>query len=186
MISGVFKAPNRLDVEDYPLRKLGQNEVLVKVHTCGVCGTDFHIYDGKATSKPPIIIGHEFSGIVADYSESKEKFNVGDKVVINPNICCGYCDYCRTGRVNFCENHEALGVTLNGGFAEYSIVPSSQVYHIPTDFDLSFAAFAEPLSCCLRGVEHASIKYGDAVIIVGGGTIGLLMVQLAKMAGASK
>jgi threonine dehydrogenase-like Zn-dependent dehydrogenase len=88
--------------------------------------------------------------------------------------------------VNFCENLKALGVTLNGGFAEYSIVPLSQAYLIPKDFNLSLAAFAEPLSCCLRGMEHAGVRHGDSVIVIGGGTIGLMMVQLVKMAGAAK
>lgn len=184
MLAGVFKAPNNLVVEEYPIRKLGQHEILIKVHSCGVCGTDHHIYNGKAPSKPPVIIGHEYSGVVADIPGEKGKLNVGDKVVIDPNIFCGYCDYCKRGKIHFCENHQALGVTLNGGFAEYSIVPKSQVYKVPNDFDLSLASFTEPLSCCLRGMELASIKHGDSVIVVGGGTIGLMMVQLAKIAGS--
>ena len=115
-----------------------------------------------------------------------QNFKIGDKVAIDPNIYCGCCKYCRVGKVNFCENLKALGVTLDGGFAEYSIVPASQVYDLPDDFDLSVAAFAEPLSCCLRGIEHADIKPGNTVVIIGGGSIGLLMVQLVKNGGASK
>jgi L-iditol 2-dehydrogenase len=173
-------------LEDYSPRSLNKNELLIKVTNCGVCGTDRHIYEGKAPSKVPVILGHEYTGIVVENGSSNSKFKVDDRITIDPNIFCGYCDYCKRGKVHFCENHQALGVTLNGGFAEYSIVPASQAYLIPPDFDLSLASFAEPLSCCLRGMELAGIKHGDSVIVVGGGTIGLMMVQLAKNAGASR
>ena len=186
MLAAVFKSIKTIEVEDYSMRLLGENELLIGVTNCGICGTDKHIYEGNAPSKIPIILGHEYSGIVIDTGTIKSNFHKGDKVVIDPNIYCGYCDYCRKGKVNFCQNHAALGVTMNGGFAEYSIVPVSQAYHIPKDFDLSIAAFAEPLSCCLRGMEHASVKFGDTVIVLGGGSIGLMMIQLVKNAGAAK
>jgi len=137
MLAGLFKATNDLVVEEYQIQSLRQEDLLVKVHTCGVCGTDHHIYNGKAPSSPPVILGHEYSGIVTDISGKVKLFSVGDKVVIDPNIFCSYCNYCKRGKVQFCENHKALGVNINGGFAEYSIVPQAQAYLLPRDFDLS-------------------------------------------------
>ncbi len=186
MLAALFTGNKDIVLREYTLRALEKNELLIKVAFCGVCGTDRHIYEGKAPSSIPVILGHEYSGIIAGKGDSNSKFNVGDKVAIDPNIYCGYCDYCKRGKINFCENHEALGVTLNGGFAEYSIVPMKQAYLLPEDFDLSLASFAEPLSCCLRGIQNADIKAGDTVIILGGGSIGLIMVQLVRNAGAAK
>jgi L-iditol 2-dehydrogenase len=186
MKAAVLKGIKNIVIEEYPLRKLEKEELLIKVASCGVCGTDKHIFEGKASSSIPIILGHEYSGIVADKSSSNQKLSVGDKVVIDPNIHCGYCSYCRRGQVNFCSNLKALGVTLNGGFAEYSIVPDSQAFVLPKDYSLDYAAFAEPVSCCLRAIDNASIKSGETVVVVGGGTIGQLMVQLTKISGALK
>jgi 2-desacetyl-2-hydroxyethyl bacteriochlorophyllide A dehydrogenase len=185
MLASVFNGNKNIVLTDYPLRALEKNELLIKVAFCGVCGTDRHIYEGKASSSIPVILGHEYAGIIVEKSDSDSKLNIGDKVAIDPNIYCGHCDYCRKGMVNFCENLKALGVTMNGGFAEYSIVPVSQAYLLPSDFDLSIAAFSEPLSCCLRGIEQADIKPGNTVVIIGGGSIGLLMVQLVRNSGAS-
>jgi L-iditol 2-dehydrogenase len=185
MLAALFTGNKNIVVGDYSLRTLQKDEMLIKVACCGVCGTDRHIYEGKAPSSIPVILGHEFSGIIAETGNNDPEFSVGSHVAVNPNIHCGYCDYCKNGKIHFCENHKALGVTLNGGFAEYVIVPKSQVYMLPGDFDLSIASFAEPLSCCLRGIQHADIKPGNKVVVIGGGTIGLLMVQLAKNAGSA-
>jgi len=185
MQAAVLKGIKNLLIEEYPLRSLKKDELLIEVASCGVCGTDKHIYEGKAPSNFPIILGHEYSGIIADKPTNDKKFSIGDKVVIDPNIHCGYCTYCRRGQVNFCLNLKALGVTLDGGFANYSIVPSIQAYIIPQNFNLHNAAFTEPISCCLRGIEQADIKPGETVVIVGGGAIGLIMVQLAKISGAA-
>lgn len=184
MKAALLKDVKEMVVEEYPIRNLKSNEVLIKVTNCGICGTDKHIFEGSAPSTKPIILGHEYSGIVIDKTKNSE-FKIGQKVVIDPNISCGRCYYCRKGDVNYCQNLNALGVTLNGGLAEFSIVPESQIYILPPNFDLSIAAFAEPLSCCLRGMYHAQIVQGENVVIIGGGSIGLLFVQLAKFAGAS-
>ncbi|MFA4924699.1 MAG: zinc-dependent alcohol dehydrogenase family protein [Ignavibacteriaceae bacterium] len=186
MLAAVFNGNKNIVLSDYPLRTLEKNELLIKVACCGVCGTDKHIYEGQSPSSIPVILGHEYSGIIIEKGDSDSKFNIGDKVAIDPNIYCGHCDYCRKGLVSFCENLKALGVSMNGGFAEYSIVPASQAYILPPDFDLSIAAFSEPLSCCLRGIEQADIQQGNTVVIIGGGSIGLLMVQLVRNSGASK
>jgi len=186
MLAAIYNGNKNLVLGEYPLRTLERDELLIKVSFCGVCGTDKHIFEGKAPSSIPVILGHEYSGEIMERSTSDSRFNVGDKVAIDPNIYCGYCDYCRKGMVSFCKNANALGVTINGGFAEYSIVPAAQAYFLPNDFDLSAAAFSEPLSCCLRGIKHAEIRPGDTVVVIGGGSIGMLMIQLIKNAGASK
>ncbi len=186
MRAALFSKPYDIDIVDYPLPGLQPDEVLLKVEVCGVCGTDFHIYNGESYSKPPVIPGHEYSGIIVDKGRDVYKLQIDDHVVIDPNIYCGYCEYCRSGKINFCSNLKALGVSLNGGFAEYSIVPASQVYKIPNDFSFRAAAFAEPLSCCVRGIDQADIKAGESTVIIGSGTIGLLMLQLARNSGAAK
>lgn len=187
MIAAIFNKAGVLEIDKkYPLRNLNKGEVLIEVACCGICGTDKHIFDGKAPAKTPVILGHEYSGTIVDLKNDVPGFQIGDKAVIDPNIYCGYCSECRKGNVHFCKNHQALGVTINGGFAEYSIVPSSQVYKLPQEIDFSIASFAEPLSCCLRGIHHAGIEPSDTVAVVGGGSIGLIMIQLAKLAGASK
>ena len=186
MRAAIFKGANNIELEEYPLRKLAEEEILIEVANCGVCGTDMHIFEGKAHAKTPVILGHEYSGIVVEKSSNHSELKIGDKVTVNPNIHCGYCDACRKGKINLCKNLKALGVTKNGGFAEYSIVPFSQAYQVPHNFDLSEAAFAEPLSCCIHGINLAVIKFGEKIAVIGGGTIGQLMIQLAKLAGAGK
>ncbi len=186
MLAAIFQEPFKLELQDYIIPKLDKKEILIKVGICGLCGTDFHIYKGESYSKPPLIPGHEFVGTIIEKGTDVSGLNIGDHIAVDPNIYCGECEYCRTGKINFCKNLKALGVSLNGGFAEYSVIPSSQAYFIPKDFPFEAAAFAEPLSCCIRGIDQAAIKHGETVAIIGGGTIGLLMLQLVKISGASK
>ncbi|MBU2494485.1 MAG: zinc-dependent alcohol dehydrogenase family protein [Bacteroidetes bacterium] len=187
MIAAIFKSAGVIEIDNkFPLRKLKKGEVIIEVANCGICGTDKHIFEGKAYAETPVILGHEYSGTVVELSDKSVLLKIGDKVAVDPNIYCGKCSECKKGNVHFCRNHQALGVTKNGGFAQYSIVPFSQVYLLPDNSDLSIAAFAEPLSCCLRGMQHANIKHGDSVVVIGGGSIGLIMIQLAKISGAAK
>ncbi len=186
MLAAIFNSPLNLNVSEYNLGGLGANEVLVKVGACGICGTDYHIYSGEAPSKPPVIIGHEYAGIVEKIGDEVKHLSVGTKVAIDPNIYCGYCEFCKQGKINLCLNLKALGVTINGGLAQYSVVPSTQIYPVPSDFPMHYAAFAEPLSCCVHGMNIADVKLGDTIAILGAGTIGLLMLQLAQIRGASK
>jgi 2-desacetyl-2-hydroxyethyl bacteriochlorophyllide A dehydrogenase len=182
----LFNGPGKLDIIDFNPGEPGSNELLVKVGACGVCGTDFHIYKGENPASIPVIIGHEFTGEVIKTGSGVKNFIKGDRVAIDPNIPCYECDYCRSGKINLCRNLKALGVTINGGFASYSIVPSTQAYLLPPGFPFEIAAFAEPLSCCIHGINQAAIKLNDTVAIVGAGTIGLLMLQLAKLNGAGE
>lgn len=180
-----FNAPGKIEIREFNLPKLKENELLIQVEGCGVCGTDFHIFKGEAPSSAPVILGHEFTGVIIDNNGNKS-FKETDRVVVDPNIYCGYCEYCRKGKINFCKNLKALGVTLNGGMSQYTIVPSSQAYLIPKTLEYNKAIFAEPISCCIHGINQASILPGDKVAIIGSGTIGLIMLQLAKLRGASQ
>lgn len=186
MRAAIFNGPERLEVVDYPMAKPGKDEILLKIRACGVCGTDFHIFSGKAPAKPPVVLGHEYVGEVVETGPGASAFQKGEKIAVDPNIYCGYCEFCRKGRINLCKNLKALGVTLNGGLAEYAVVPISQAYRLPGDMPDRIAAFAEPLSCCLHGILKADIQPDESVAILGAGPIGLMMLQLAKHRGAGK
>ncbi len=180
-----FEKPNVLVVRSKPIRPLQDDEVLVQVEACGVCGTDVHIVEGTARSTPPVVLGHEYSGVVTDVAKGVTGIAIGDHVAVDPNISCGTCFFCRRGLVHLCENLRALGVDRDGGMAEYCIVPWKQVYILPQTMIPELAAFIEPVSCAIHGVDMAKIKAGDTVVIIGGGTIGLIMLQLVRHAGAA-
>ena len=182
----LFEESHQLNITHKDLRKLKGDEVLVKVTACGVCGTDLHIVEGSSRSSPPVILGHEYAGIVADAGKESIGFTVGDHVAVDPNIACGTCFYCRRGEVHLCERLRALGVDIDGGMAEFCIVPSSQLYRLPGTLSPEQAAFIEPLSCAVHGIDRAQIRAGDTVVILGGGTVGLLLLQLARISGASR
>lgn len=176
-------------VEDLPVPQAGPGELVVRNKVCGVCGTDVHIYHGEPGSadvNPPVVLGHEYSGEVVEVGEGVTGFAVGDHVTIDPNIYCGHCPYCQNGKKQLCPSMEAIGVTRDGGFAQYSLIPASQAFKLDPTVSWEAAAMAEPLACCLHGIDLAGIQAGDKVCVVGGGAIGLIMVQLAKLSGASQ
>jgi 2-desacetyl-2-hydroxyethyl bacteriochlorophyllide A dehydrogenase len=160
------------------------DELLVRVEAAGICGSDRHMFLGEYPTAVPVIQGHEFSGIVIGAGPEAKRVPVGARITGDPNSACGHCPGCRAGRVNLCDNLQALGVTRNGGFAEYVIVPEAQAYELPLSLDPMHGSFAEPVACCLHGIDVARIEPGQSVAVLGGGVIGLIMVQLAKLAGA--
>ena len=166
-----------------PVPTAGQ--CLIKVLVCGICGTDRHIYKGEYPSAKPVILGHEFGGIIEEVAAGS-KFKVGQVVSIDPNIVCGKCSDCLAGRTAFCPDLTALGVNINGGLAEYVLTPDSQIYPVIDGLNPLHLAFIEPLACSIRGLDLAELKGGERVAVLGGGVIGLLVVQLAKLAGASE
>ena len=176
-------------VTDLPTPHAGPGELVLRNQVCGVCGTDVHIYHGEPGSadvNPPVVLGHEYSGEVVEVGEGVTGFAVGDHVTVDPNIYCGHCSYCQNGKKQLCPSMEAIGVTRDGGFAQYSRIPASQAFKLEPTVPWEAAAMAEPLACCLHGIDLAGIQVGDKVCVVGGGAIGLLMVQLAKLSGASQ
>ena len=176
-------------VADLPTPHAGPGELVLRNQVCGVCGTDVHIYHGEPGSadvNPPVVLGHEYSGEVVEVGEGVTGFAVGDHVTVDPNSYCGHCAYCQNGKKQLCPSMEAIGVTRDGGFAQYSLIPASQAFKLEPTVPWEAAAMAEPLACCLHGIDLAGIQVGDKVCVVGGGAIGLLMVQLAKLSGASQ
>ena len=176
-------------VTDLPTPHAGPGELVLRNQVCGVCSTDVHIYHGEPGSadvNPPVVLGHEYSGEVVEVGEGVTGFALGDHVTVDPNIYCGHCAYCQNGKKQLCPSMEAIGVTRDGGFAQYSRIPASQAFKLEPTVPWEAAAMAEPLACCLHGIDLAGIQVGDKVCVVGGGAIGLLMVQLAKLSGASQ
>lgn len=189
MKAAVYHGPGDLRVEEVPVRKLKDNEVKIQVKYCGICGTDIHIFHGDGGCcdvTPPLVPGHEFSGVVAEVGAGVKTVKVGDRVTGDPNDMCGECYFCKNGMQHFCKNNIGIGTTVDGGFAEYVIMREKQVYKVSDDLSFIEAAMTEPISCCLHGIDLCNIKAGDTVLVMGGGPIGMIMMQLAKNAGASK
>ncbi|NKJ34780.1 zinc-dependent alcohol dehydrogenase family protein [Rhizobium sp. SG570] len=161
-------------------------ELIVRVLAAGICGSDRHMYKGEYPTAIPVTLGHEFCGIVEEVGDGIPSFAGGELVTVDPNIACGTCAACRRGRPNLCARLTAIGVTRDGGFADYVAVPCGQAFTLPSDLDPVHGAFCEPLACCIHAIDKADIRLGDSVAILGGGVIGLLMVQLARLAGASQ
>jgi L-iditol 2-dehydrogenase len=181
----VLSAVNALAIAEVEKPKPGIKECLIKVLACGICGTDRHIYHGEYPSAKPVILGHEFGGVIEEVGPSS-KFKVGQVVSVDPNIVCGTCPDCVAERTAFCPDLTALGVNINGGLAEYVLTPDSQIYPVKAELNPLHLAFIEPLACSIRGLDLANLKSGEKVAVLGGGVIGLLVVQLAKLAGASE
>ncbi|MCB8877697.1 zinc-dependent alcohol dehydrogenase family protein [Acidisoma silvae] len=164
----------------------GPGEILVKVLAAGICGSDRHMFKGEYPTARPVTLGHEFCGTVESIGQGVTRFSGGELVTIDPNIACGICPACRNAQPNLCARLTAIGVTRDGGFAEHAAVPEGQAFLLPADLDPVHGAFSEPLACCLHAIDKAEIRSGGSVAILGGGVIGLLMVQLAKLEGAAK
>lgn len=164
----------------------GPGDLLVRVEACGICGTDRHLFLGEFPSHPPVTLGHEFAGIIEAVGPKVTGFQPDMRVTGDPNIACGRCEECHNGRVNLCRHLQAIGIHRDGGFADYVILPQKQAFALPLALDPLHGAFCEPLACCLHGVDLANIKTGASVIVLGGGVIGLLIIQLARLAGATR
>lgn len=189
MKAGVYFDKNDLRITEIEKPAPKSDEVLIKVMVCGICGTDVHIFNGDGgcfPTPPGTVLGHEFSGVIEQVGENVTAFNVGDRVCVDPNQLCGECYYCKNGIGHFCEKMTGIGTGVNGGFAQYCCVSQSQVYKIADTTTYQMAAMAEPVACCLHGIDMCDISCGDTVAIIGGGMIGMIMLQLAKLSGASK
>lgn len=189
MRSAVFYGKHDLRVEEHEMPKVGPKDILIQVKACGVCGTDIHIYEGDkgaAEVTPPTILGHEFSGVIANLGSEVQNYKIGDRVCIDPNCYCGVCEACRNGVAHYCNDMIGYGTTVNGGFAEYCAVNERQVYKLGENTSFEQGAMTEPVACCLHGMDMCEIQPGHQVVVIGGGMIGLLMLQLARLAGAAK
>ncbi len=169
-----------ISLQEVPQPEFSSYEVLIKVKAVGICGSDVRIYNEVIPGRKKIIIGHELAGDIVDVGEKVHGFKKGDRVATAICIGCAICRYCRKGYFNLCDKLEEIGITIDGGMAEYVSVPARNVHRIPEPVSLEEATLADPLSCTIRGLEMVSIQKDSWVTVLGPGTIGLLAVQIAK------
>lgn len=188
----VLKEYHQLSYEDVPEPHYGPDDLLVQVKACAICGSDVHGLDGSTGRRqPPIIMGHEASGVVAAVGERVQGFAPGDRITFDSPISCGRCHFCRQGRINLCDNRRVLGVSCddyrqNGALAEFVAVPSHIAYHLPEGVSFEQAALVEPVSIAVHAVSLAPLNLGDTAVVVGVGTIGLLIIQILRTAGCGQ
>ena len=184
MKSLVITEPNKAEVKSVLIPEPMEKELLIKIMACGICGTDIHIFRGEYFGDYPVVPGHEFSGIVEKIGQGVRRFKEGDRVSVEPNISCDSCNSCLNNRQNFCLNWEAIGVTRPGGMAQHVCAPEKNVFPIG-NLPFESAAFMEPLSCVLHGIQRAKIALADKIAILGAGPIGLLMLKVIKNMGST-
>jgi len=180
-----YSSPKNFTIMEVPIPEIKDDEILLKVTYCGVCGTDAHIHEGEFIAQFPLIPGHEAVGVAVEVGKDVKGFSKGDRCVADVGITCDGCFYCRRGKPLLCENFRARGVSLPGGFAEYIAYPQHKLYKIDKISDLE-ATLAEPLACAIHGVDVIQPKVGSEVLLLGAGPTGLMLSQLLKLNGASK
>lgn len=182
-LAAVWYGTHDLRLEQQPLPPLGPNDVLVHVVGCGVCATDLHLLDGSINLyDPPKVLGHEVGGVVLEVGSAISHVKPGDAVALDTSVACQTCFYCREGRPFNCPNR----VSVASGFSEYNVAPGSVVYRLPPGVPPALGALAEPLSCAIHAVERAEIRPADTVAIVGAGALGLLVLSVARLSGATQ
>jgi L-iditol 2-dehydrogenase len=194
MLAAVYHGPNDLRVENVPVPTVGKSDILVKVISASICGTDLRIVHGNHRMYPPGTVripGHEVVGTIAEIGAEVDSYSIGQRVFCAPNTGCGHCKQCISGNNNLCANYDAIGVTSDGGFAEYVRIPANSVRQgnvIPIDdsVEAAVAALMEPFACVLRGQNALHINPGDVVLVMGAGPIGVMHVKLARARGAGR
>jgi len=191
MLAAVLEGVGKMVLKEVPKPVIKKNEVLVRVKSCGICQTDYSAYTGRRTNwTPPMILGHEISGVIEEVGDEVENWKPGDEVILSPVISCGDCDNCRLGLGHYCRNGKVIGgegqkVVLPGGFAEYVAVPTSVLYRKPENVSFDSAALTEPLAGSYKGmIEYSNLRLGEDVVIIGAGAMGLLLLELAVAGGA--
>ena len=180
----VYDAPRSWAVREVETPAVGPGEVRIQVGQVGVCGTDLHIHEGDFNAVFPLIPGHELVGVVDALGEGVDRFTVGEQVTVNPNVFCGYCDYCLSGRLILCENAKGLGSNYPGFFAEYVTVSHLLVFSVE-GLHRDTAVFSEPAACAMHGMETLALRPGATALVLGAGPTGLLLAQLIASGGAS-
>jgi L-iditol 2-dehydrogenase len=185
----VLRQYNYLEYEDVPEPTLAPDEVLIQVKACGICGSDVHGLDGSTGRRiPPIIMGHEASGVIADLGSNVVGWHTGDRVTFDITVFCGKCYFCRRGFINLCDQRRILGVStpefrMHGAFADYVAIPQQMLYRLPDALSFEHAAMMEAVSVAAHAVRRTPMSVHDSAVVVGTGLIGLLVVQLLRMAG---
>lgn len=186
MKAGVLHGTGDIRYEDFENPKCGDNDVIVEVKACGICGSDSHRILHNWKYKVPAIPGHEFSGVIHEVGKNVTNFKSGDRVIAIPFIPCNECEYCRSGNYSMCDNHGMIGAKAYGGYAELAVVPATNLIKIDDDIDFESAAMIEPSAVALHGVLAINSNIGDTIAIFGTGTIGQLVIQWLKIAGVGK
>jgi L-iditol 2-dehydrogenase len=183
---------SKLDVVELPRPVAGPDEVVVQVAACGICGSDVHGYDGSSGRRiPPLVMGHEAAGVIAEVGEGVSRFAVGDRVTFDSTVYCGACRYCLAGQINLCDNRQVVGVSTPdfrraGAFAEFVTVPERIVYRLPDELSFAEAAMLEAVAVAIHAVVVSDLKGGETALVIGAGMIGLLILQAARAAGCSR
>ncbi len=177
--------PEKFEIAEVPVPEPGPGEVLIQVAAAGICGTDLHIFHGEYYADYPIIPGHEFSGTVAAVGAGVKWVQPGQRVTADPNIPCNRCPACQRGHANQCQDHQAVGVTRPGAFAEYVLAPEEVVFPIG-EMDFGAAAMVEPLACVVWGLQRVQVQAGDSALVFGAGPMGCLVAQALQHAGAAQ
>jgi L-iditol 2-dehydrogenase len=188
----VLSAYKQLEIDDLPVPRPADDELLIRIKACGICGSDVHGYDGSTGRRiPPIVMGHEAAGVVESVGSRVTDFAVGDRVTFDSTVYCGKCFYCNRGQVNLCDHREVIGVSTPwfrrmGAFAEFVTVPARIAYRLPETMPYAHAALIEAVSVAVHGASLTPIQAGDTAIVVGAGMIGLLTMQAVRLAGAER
>ncbi|MGI9508195.1 MAG: zinc-dependent alcohol dehydrogenase [Geminicoccaceae bacterium] len=186
MRAAVLVEPGRFEIKDVPKPEPGPGEALIKIARTGICGTDMHIFHGAyAADKLPMIPGHEFTGHVAGRGPGADKVEDGQPVVVDMNIGCDHCYWCRRSEILNCPEMQQIGITIDGAFAEYVAAPAHLVIPAPGTVPQAVLALTEPLACVVRAARKAAVTFGQSVVILGVGPIGNLHVQLMRTIGAA-
>jgi len=191
MLAAVLEGVGKMPLREVPRPHPGPGEVVVRIVACGICQTDYCAYTGARTNfTPPVIVGHEMAGIVAEVGPGVTNVSEGDEVVVSPAAFCGLCDWCRSGLQHYCPNGFVIGgegfaKVWDGGFAEYTKAPASVLYRKPKEISFTAAALTEPLAGSYKGlIEYSQMRVGEDVVIIGAGSMGLLLTSIAVAAGA--
>ncbi|MDB4412522.1 galactitol-1-phosphate 5-dehydrogenase [Akkermansiaceae bacterium] len=185
-------APSEFVVSEKPKPSPGAGELLVKVACCGICGSDVHGMDNSSGRRiPPMVMGHEASGVIVELGEDVSGWNLDDRVSFDSMVFCGSCEFCERGETNLCNERQVMGVSCDefkrdGAFAEWVIVPARILEKIPEGLSFEEAAFTEPLAVALHAVNLVKVKKGESALVVGAGLIGLLVIQALKRAGCGE
>jgi len=199
MEAAYLERPGKIVVRRIPIPSIEKNEVLVRVARCGVCMTDVHMYKGSFPVKMPVILGHEFSGTIEKVGEEVTSYanltgqipiKVGDRVSAIPIINCGLCPACLKAKGNLCKSAQSIGgageIVNNGAFAQYIKLPARVLHKLPDNMSYITGAFIEVTACCIHGIDLSRIRQGDSVLLIGAGTVGLLLLELIKLQGPSQ
>ncbi|EJD05367.1 NADP+-dependent D-mannitol dehydrogenase [Fomitiporia mediterranea MF3/22] len=185
-----YDEPRSFRIAEAPIPRIGDDEVLVRVSYCGICGTDAHIHEGEFISKFPLVPGHEVVGVIAEVGKNVKNFTTGDSCVADNCASCGFCFYCRRGKDLLCENFASKGCTMDGGFAEYIAFHESKVYKIHNLSHIE-ATLVEPAACAVHGLDRlrAALPAGASgleILLLGAGPTGLILAQLLRLNGAAR